>query len=195
MVSQAILTTISFFVPNMRCIFWIGSALVGMTGAVMVHALNSETQRNASLAGVYLMGFYNVPWVFLLSLSSSNTAGATKKSFMGVSVAVIYGQYNPPARENSLLQTLAIRLQINDQVLTHRQLQPLVILSALSSTDRTRHPSTLSALVQLCVHLPLRLLRVSPTTFSASLRISVVMRSMASRMTMPKLGSRQSGKT
>ncbi|KAL6400968.1 hypothetical protein AUP68_16688 [Ilyonectria robusta] len=90
MVSQAILTTISFFVPNMRCIFWIGSALVGMTGAVMVHALNSETQRNASLAGVYLMGFYNVPWVFLLSLSSSNTAGATKKSFMGVSVAVIY---------------------------------------------------------------------------------------------------------
>lgn len=93
MVSQAILTTISFFVPNMRCIFWILSALVGMTGAVMVHVLDSVTQRNASLAGVYLMGFYNVPWVFLLSLSSSNTAGATKKSFMGVSVAVVYGQY------------------------------------------------------------------------------------------------------
>lgn len=99
MVSQAILTTISFFVPNMRCIFWIGSALIGMTGAVMVHVLNSETQRNASLAGVYLMGFYNVPWVFLLSLSSSNTAGATKKSFMGVSVAVVYGQCNSPAPE------------------------------------------------------------------------------------------------
>ncbi|KAH7145603.1 major facilitator superfamily domain-containing protein [Dactylonectria estremocensis] len=90
MVSQAILTTISFFVPNTRCVFWIMSALIGMTGAVMVYALDSVTQRNASLAGVYLMGFYNVPWVFLLSLSSSNTAGATKKSFMGVSVACIY---------------------------------------------------------------------------------------------------------
>ena len=49
-------------------------------------------QRNASLAGVYLMGFYNVPWVFMLSLSSSNVAGATKKSFMSVSIAVIYGK-------------------------------------------------------------------------------------------------------
>lgn len=38
------------------------------------------------------MGFYNVPWVFMLSLNSSNTAGATKKSFMGVSVAVCYGE-------------------------------------------------------------------------------------------------------
>ncbi|KAL9948390.1 hypothetical protein ACHAQF_006757 [Verticillium nonalfalfae] len=90
MVSGAILTAITFWVPNVRCIFWIFSSLIGMAGAIMVHSLDAATQRNASLAGVYLMGFYNVPWVFMLSLSSSNTAGATKKSFMGISIAVVY---------------------------------------------------------------------------------------------------------
>lgn len=96
MVSQAILTAISFWVPNLRCIFWILGAAIGLLGAVMVHVLNAETQRAASLAGVYLMGFYNIPWVFMLSLQSSNTAGATKKSFMGVSVSVMYGKYYHP---------------------------------------------------------------------------------------------------
>lgn len=92
MVSQAILTTIAFFIPNLRCIFWIMGAIFGLVGAVMVHSLDVATQRDASLAGVYLMGFYNVPWVFLISLSSSNTAGATKKSFMGISIAIVYGK-------------------------------------------------------------------------------------------------------
>jgi hypothetical protein len=39
---------------------------------------------------VYLMGFYNVPWVLCLSLVTSNTAGTTKKSFSSVSVAIAY---------------------------------------------------------------------------------------------------------
>lgn len=91
MISQAILTTISYFIPKLRCIFWTVCALIGLAGAVMVHSLDASTHRDASLAGVYLMGFYNAPWVFTLSVSSSNTAGATKKSFMGVSVAVVYG--------------------------------------------------------------------------------------------------------
>ncbi|CEI63680.1 hypothetical protein FVEN_g6801 [Fusarium venenatum] len=94
MISQALLTTISLYVPNLRCIFWIGGALLGMVGAIMVHSLDVETQRNASLAGVYMMGFYNVPFIFLLSLSSSNTAGATKKSFMGMSIAIMYAVGN-----------------------------------------------------------------------------------------------------
>lgn len=94
MVSQAILTVISLYVPNLRCIFWISGAIVGLAGAAMVHTLDVQTQRAASLAGVYLMGFYNVPWVFMLSLQSSNTAGATKKSFMGISVAIIYALGN-----------------------------------------------------------------------------------------------------
>ncbi|KAF3810204.1 putative transporter [Colletotrichum gloeosporioides] len=99
MVAGAVLTAISHFVQNLRCFFWIISALIGLAGAVMVHTLDVTSARNASLdeketneipAGVYIMGFYNVPWVFMLSLNSSNTAGATKKSFMGVSVAVCY---------------------------------------------------------------------------------------------------------
>ncbi|KAG9256611.1 major facilitator superfamily domain-containing protein [Emericellopsis atlantica] len=94
MVAGATLTAITFWVPNMRCIFWIIASLIGMGGAIMVHLLNVDTHRDASLAGVYLMGFYNVPWVFMLSLSSTNTAGATKKSFMGVSIAVVYAVGN-----------------------------------------------------------------------------------------------------
>jgi hypothetical protein len=93
MISQAILTAITFFVPDLRCIFWMVSSLLGLSGALMVHLLDIETQRDASLAGVYLMGFYNVPWVFMLSLSSSNTAEATTKIFMGISVAVVYGTF------------------------------------------------------------------------------------------------------
>lgn len=40
------------------------------------------------------MGFYNVPWVLMLSLQSSNTAGMTKKSFVSVSIAVFYAVGN-----------------------------------------------------------------------------------------------------
>lgn len=93
MVAGATLTAISHFVQNLRCLFWIVSALIGLAGAVMVHTLDIDERRDASLAGVYIMGFYNVPWVFMLSLNSSNTAGATKKSFMGITVAVCYGMY------------------------------------------------------------------------------------------------------
>lgn len=92
MASGVVLTVISYFVPNLRCLFWAVSSLIGLAGAVMVKTLDVTTQRGASLAGVYLMGFYNVPWIFMLSLQSSNTAGATKKSFMGVSVAIVYGK-------------------------------------------------------------------------------------------------------
>lgn len=94
MVAGATLTAISHFVQNLRCLFWIVSALIGLAGAVMVHTLDIDERRDASLAGVYIMGFYNVPWVFMLSLNSSNTAGATKKSFMGITVAVCYGMYH-----------------------------------------------------------------------------------------------------
>lgn len=95
MLAAALLSAISLKVPNVRCVFWVLSALVGMAGAIMVHALDVESQRAASLAGVYIMGFYNVPWIFMLSLCSSNMAGGTKKSFMGVSIAVVYGA-SPP---------------------------------------------------------------------------------------------------
>ena len=69
--------------------------------------LNAASERDASLAGVYLMGFYNVPWVLMLSLQSSNTAGTTKKSFVSVSVAVFYGKCLevPDVRYNNCLDS------------------------------------------------------------------------------------------
>lgn len=45
--------------------------------------------------GLYLMGFYNVSWVLAMSLISSNTAGATKKSLGSVSIGIFYGSVNP----------------------------------------------------------------------------------------------------
>ncbi|KAI4804974.1 MFS general substrate transporter [Aureobasidium sp. EXF-8845] len=93
-VAQVICTALAYFVPNIRCILWTLSSLPALAGAIMIHMLNTGSERDASLAGVYLMGFYNVPWVLMLSLQSSNTAGATKKSFVSVSVAVFYAVGN-----------------------------------------------------------------------------------------------------
>ncbi|KAJ6035617.1 Major facilitator superfamily domain general substrate transporter [Penicillium canescens] len=90
MVAQALCTTLTFFVPNIRCLIWVISSLIAMAGAIMVHILDPTTQRAASLAGVYIMGFYNVPWVIALSLQTSNTSGTTKKSFVSISVAIFY---------------------------------------------------------------------------------------------------------
>jgi hypothetical protein len=95
MVAQAFCTTLTFFVPNIRCLIWVISSLIAMAGAIMVHVLDPTTQRAASLAGVYIMGFYNVPWVIALSLQTSNTSGTTKKSFVSISVAIFYGSVFP----------------------------------------------------------------------------------------------------
>lgn len=92
MVAQAIFTTLAFYIPNIRCLLWVISSLIAMAGAIMVHVVDPVTQRNASLAGVYIMGFYNVPWVLALSLQTSNTSGTTKKSFLSISVAIFYGK-------------------------------------------------------------------------------------------------------
>ncbi|KAJ5618004.1 Major facilitator superfamily domain general substrate transporter [Penicillium hordei] len=94
MVAQAVFTTIAFFVPNIRCLLWVISSLIAMAGAIVVHLMDPTTQRNASLAGIYIMGFYNVPWVLALSLQTSNTSGTTKKSFVSISVAVFYAVGN-----------------------------------------------------------------------------------------------------
>jgi hypothetical protein len=61
MVAQALCTTLTFFVPNLRCLIWVISSLIAMAGAIMVHVLDPTTQRAASLAGVYIMGFYIFP--------------------------------------------------------------------------------------------------------------------------------------
>jgi hypothetical protein len=106
MVAQAFCTTLTFFVPNIRCLIWVISSLIAMAGAIMVHVLDPTTQRAASLAGVYIMGFYNVPWVIALSLQTSNTSGTTKKSFVSISVAIFYGSVFP------LIRLMATNLNI-----------------------------------------------------------------------------------
>ncbi|KAL4876955.1 major facilitator superfamily domain-containing protein [Aspergillus karnatakaensis] len=94
MVAQASMTAITLFVPNLRCFFWVLASAVAMAGAIMIKTINPVTHPEASLAGVYLMGFYNAPWVMVLSLQSSNVAGMTKKSFVSVSVGVLYALGN-----------------------------------------------------------------------------------------------------
>uniref|UniRef100_A0A093VJ93 Putative transporter n=1 Tax=Talaromyces marneffei PM1 TaxID=1077442 RepID=A0A093VJ93_TALMA len=89
-VAQIIATSITFLVPNIRCLLWVLSCFPALAGSVMIHTLDINSNRTASLAGVYLMGFYNVSWVLVLSLQSSNNAGTTKKTFISVSVAVFY---------------------------------------------------------------------------------------------------------
>lgn len=95
MVAQALFTALTFFVPHIRCLLWVISSLTAMAGAIIVYAVDTTTQRDTSLAGVYIMGFYNVPWVLALSLQTSNTGGTTKKSFVSISVAIFYGEHYP----------------------------------------------------------------------------------------------------
>ncbi|RSH93490.1 hypothetical protein EHS25_007846 [Saitozyma podzolica] len=94
LVAQVVLSLMALYIPNIRCLLWMLSCLPALAGAIMVHVLDSQIQRQAALAGVYLMGFYNVPWVLCLSLVTSNTAGTTKKSFSSVSVAIAYAVGN-----------------------------------------------------------------------------------------------------
>lgn len=60
----------------------------------MAIVLDVNTHRTASLIGVYMMGFYNVAWVMVMSLVSSNTGGTTKKAFATVSVAILYCKFS-----------------------------------------------------------------------------------------------------
>lgn len=89
-----IVTALCIWIENIRCLLWILSCLPALAGSIMVNKLNPREQRNASLAGVYLMGFYNVPWCLMLALTSSNNTGTTKKTFISVSVAIWYAVGN-----------------------------------------------------------------------------------------------------
>ena len=91
-VTQAIFTTLAFFIPNIRCFLGVRSSRTAMAGAIVVHVMDPTTQRNVSLAGVYIMGFYNVPLVLALSLQTSNTRGTTVESVVSISVAILFGK-------------------------------------------------------------------------------------------------------
>lgn len=88
LVGPILFTLIAYKFPNLNSVLLSISSMPALAGAIMVDKVNSKTHRNTALAGIYLMGFHNVPWVMLLGLISINTAGVTKKTFMSISVAV-----------------------------------------------------------------------------------------------------------
>ncbi|GAA6003268.1 hypothetical protein JCM10207_001834 [Rhodosporidiobolus poonsookiae] len=94
LVAQIAFSALAYFKPNIRSLLWVLSCLPALVGAVMIHVLDHVKQRGAALAGVYLMGWYNVSWVLALSLATSNTAGTTKKAFQSTSIAVAYAVGN-----------------------------------------------------------------------------------------------------
>lgn len=69
--------------------------LVGSQLTNSGQVVDVSKHRTFALMGLYLMGFYNVSWILAMSLISSNTAGATKKSFGSGSMAIFYGRINP----------------------------------------------------------------------------------------------------
>ncbi|KAK2816029.1 hypothetical protein FQN49_008055, partial [Arthroderma sp. PD_2] len=82
---------LALYIPNLRCLLWVLSCLPSLAGFIVVRYVSVSENRIAALMGVYLTGFYNIAWTMALSLVASNTAGATKKSFVSVSIAIAHG--------------------------------------------------------------------------------------------------------
>ncbi|ETS74127.1 hypothetical protein PFICI_13993 [Pestalotiopsis fici W106-1] len=93
-IAQSTLSILVLYLPNIRCLIWVFSCLPALAGALMIHLVDHTTQRGTALAGVYLMGFYNVSWVMALALATANTSGKTKKAFVSSSMAVAYAVGN-----------------------------------------------------------------------------------------------------
>lgn len=93
-IAQATLSVLVLYLPNVRCLIWFLSCLPALAGALMIRLADHVTHRGTALAGVYLMGFYNVPWVMALSVATANTSGATKKAFVSSSMAVAFAVGN-----------------------------------------------------------------------------------------------------
>lgn len=121
LVSQVSASLIALYVPNIRCLLWVLSCIPALVGVIIVRGsmtlfsvehiffcqliglqftdsdqvVDVSKHRIFALIGLYLMGFYNVSWILAMSLISSNTAGATKKSLGSVSIGIFYGSVNP----------------------------------------------------------------------------------------------------
>ncbi|KAM5468272.1 hypothetical protein MauCBS54593_005013 [Microsporum audouinii] len=82
---------LALYIPNLRCLLWVLSCFPSLAGILVVRYVSVLENRIAALMGVYLTGFYNIAWTMALSLVASNTAGATKKSFVSASIAIAHG--------------------------------------------------------------------------------------------------------
>ncbi|GAA5957215.1 hypothetical protein JCM3765_000393, partial [Sporobolomyces pararoseus] len=94
LIAQVTFSAIAYFVPNIRCLLWMISCLPAIAGCVIIRCVDHVAQRGVALAGIYMLGFYNVSWVLALSLATSNTAGTTKKAFVSTSISVAYAVGN-----------------------------------------------------------------------------------------------------
>jgi hypothetical protein len=86
--------TIPYFVNNIRSALIFITTGVTMAGIIMIYKIDPKKKVDASLAAVYLCGFYNAPYVLCLSLIESNTTGQTKIAFYSVSVGFFYALGN-----------------------------------------------------------------------------------------------------
>ncbi|RAQ99514.1 asparagine synthase [Stemphylium lycopersici] len=94
LVVQVAASIATLYMTDSRCLLWILSCIPAFIGVLMIRLVPVSTHRNTALMGLYLTGFYNTSWVMAMSLVSSNTAGATKKSFTAVSLAICYAVGN-----------------------------------------------------------------------------------------------------
>ncbi|PVI02691.1 allantoin permease [Periconia macrospinosa] len=90
LVIQVSASVLALYVQDIRCLLWILTCIPAAAGVMIIRFIDVTEYRVTALLGLYLTGFYNTSWVMAMSLISSNTAGATKKSFASVSMAICY---------------------------------------------------------------------------------------------------------
>lgn len=63
LIAQVSFSAIAYWVPNIRCFLWMLSCLPAIAGCVIIHVVDHVKYRGVALAGIYMLGFYNVSWV------------------------------------------------------------------------------------------------------------------------------------
>lgn len=86
------------YTTGKRLYYMAGIILVAMVGIIIQFTLIGGP-RGVLLFGFYLTGTYNAPYVMILALVSSNTAGTTKKVVTSGIIWVSYcaGKFSPNA--------------------------------------------------------------------------------------------------
>lgn len=77
------------FTSGKRLLYMAAVALIPLAGTIIQFSL-IDGPRGVALFGFYLTGAYNAPYVMLLALISSNTAGTTKKVVVNALVWTAY---------------------------------------------------------------------------------------------------------
>ncbi|ODV84811.1 hypothetical protein CANARDRAFT_200033 [[Candida] arabinofermentans NRRL YB-2248] len=94
MFASLLAATVIYFTKNLRCLIICLTTSITMVGIIMLWKVDSNQHRNTSLGAIYLLGFYNAPYVLALSLIASNNSGSTKKAFNSMSVGLFYALGN-----------------------------------------------------------------------------------------------------